>query len=63
MRYFELIEDKKQAVEAPAAVVPGKHKRTELIRIPAGAGPVQLYIRNGRVFVISDKPLDRVSLP
>lgn len=63
MRYFELIEEKEEAVEVPAAVVPSKHKRTELIRIPAGAGPVQLYIRNGKVFVISDQPLDRVSLP
>lgn len=62
MRYFELIE-KKSTQQAATKSAPGAGAKTELIRIPAGAGPVQLYIRNGKVFVISDKPLDRVILP
>ena len=63
MRYFELIEEKEAAVEEPAAVVSGKHKKTKLIRIPAGAGPVQVYIRDGKVFVISTEPLERSVVP
>lgn len=62
MRYFELIEKKATQKDATTAAS-GNGRKTELIRIPAGAGPVQLYIRNGKVFVISDQPLDRLSLP
>lgn len=62
MRYFELIE-KKATQHGVIPTASGIGRKTELIRIPAGAGPVQIYIRNGKVFVISDQPLNRLSLP
>lgn len=62
MRYSELIEKKATQQDATAAAS-GTGSKTHLIRIPAGAGPVQLYIKDGKLFVISDQPLDRLSLP
>lgn len=60
MRYFELIEQKEVTADAPAT---GKGKRTKEIRIPAGSGPVQVYVRDGEIFVISAQPLDRSAVP
>jgi hypothetical protein len=62
MRYFELIESEVTSKETAAAVSCSRRK-TKLTRIPAGAGPVQVYIRDGKVFVVSDQPLERVTLP
>lgn len=62
MRYSELIECEITSKET-AAAVSGSRRKTKLIRIPAGAGPVQVYIRDGKVFVVSDQPLERVTLP
>jgi hypothetical protein len=62
MRYSELIENKVTGKDT-ATAVRGGQRRTKLIRIPAGAGPVQVYIRDGKVFVVSDQPLERVTSP
>lgn len=62
MRYFELIE-KKAAQIAGTATAFSSGKNTQLIRIPAGAGPVRVYIRDGKLFVISDQPSDIDILP
>ena len=62
MRYFELIEDKSKHSFAPA-VDADKRNKTQLIRIPAGSVPVQVYIRDGKLFVISDQPLQKVTKP
>ncbi len=62
MRYFELIEKKATNIHRTVAVS-GSGKKTQLIRIPSGVGPVQVYIRDGKVFVISDPPLDKIILP
>ena len=63
MRYFELIEEKEVAAEDLASVVSGEGKKTKVIRIPAGVGPVQVYARDGKIFVISTQPLERVVVP
>lgn len=62
MRYSELIENN-VIVKAQLIADPEGKAKTKLIRIPAGAGPVRIYIRDGKVFVISDQPLDRGTLP
>lgn len=62
MRYSELIENN-VTVKAPLTADPKCKAKTKLIRIPAGAGPVRIYIRDGKLFVISDQPLERSTLP
>lgn len=59
MRYFELIQPKQLEAAASSKVAAGKPKKTKVIKIPAGAGPVQVYVRDGKIFVISLEPLER----
>lgn len=59
MRYFELIQTKQFEAVASGEITTGKPKKTKAIRIPAGAGPVQVYLRDGKIFVVSLEPLER----
>lgn len=55
MRYFELIQkqtSKAKAVSKTAAVVWPESSQT--IRIPAGAGPVQIKVVDGQMSIVSD---------
>lgn len=63
MRYFELIQSKQFEPVASSEVTAGKPKKTKMFKIPAGAGPVQVYIRDGKIFVISMEPLERRTTP
>lgn len=60
MRYFEMIEKKAAHIDGTVAAS-ASGKKTQLIRIPAGSGPVQVYVRDGKLFVISDHPLEKVT--
>lgn len=59
MRYFELIQSKQFEALASGEVTAGKPKKTKTFKIPAGAGPVQVYVRDDKIFVISLQPLER----
>lgn len=59
MRYFELIQSKQLEALASGEVTAGKPKKTKTFKIPAGAGPVQVYVRDGKIFVISMEQLER----
>lgn len=59
MRYFELIKPKQFEAVASGEVTSAKPKKTKEFKIPAGAGPVQVYVRDGKIFVVSLEPLER----
>lgn len=63
MRYFEIIQPKQFEAVASGEVPAGKSKKTKAFKIPAGAGPVQVYVRDGKVFVVSMEPLERLTIP
>jgi hypothetical protein len=63
MRYFELIQPKQFEAVASCEVAVSKPKKTKMIQIPAGAGPVEVHVRDGEIFVISLEPLERRSIP
>ena len=63
MRYFELIQSKQLQALASGDVTAGKPKKTKTFKIPAGAGPVQVYVRDGKIFVISMEQLERHTIP
>lgn len=63
MRYFELIQPKQIEAVASGEVVSGKPKKTTAFTIPAGAGPVQVYFRDGKIYVVSMEPLEKRTMP
>jgi hypothetical protein len=63
MRYFELIQPKQFEGVASSEVTAGKPKKTTAFTIPAGAGPVQVYFRDGKIYVVSMEPLQRLTTP
>lgn len=63
MRYFEIIQPKQFEAVASGDVTAGKPKKTKEFKIPAGAGPVQVYVRDGKIFVISMEPLEKRTIP
>lgn len=63
MRYFELIQPKQFEAVASGEVTAGKPKKTKAFKIPAGTGPVQVYFRGGKIYVVSLEPLERLTKP
>ena len=63
MRYFEFIQPKQFEAAASGEATAGKPKKTKAFKIPAGAGPVQVYVRDGEIFVISMEPLEKRTIP
>ncbi|WP_308922878.1 hypothetical protein [Janthinobacterium sp. J1-1] len=63
MRYFEIIQQKQLETASFSKVGASKPNKTKMIKIPAGTGPVQVYVRDGKIFVISSEPLERRTQP